>query len=109
MKQYIDRNALLEELRNDLNNDVNIYHSHTAKEYRDAQYEFAIDRIEEAPIAEEETCECLKTTYKDEYWGYWIECECGGSSPEWSNYCNKCGKKIKIVGKKDYVFGLEDE
>ena len=55
MKQYIDRNALLEELRNDLNNDINIYHSHTAKEIRDEKYEFAIERIEEAPIVDIDT------------------------------------------------------
>ena len=52
MKQYIDRNALLEELRNDLNNDINIYHSHTAKEIRDEKYEFAIERVEEASAAD---------------------------------------------------------
>ena len=52
MKQYIDRNALLKELYNDLNNDINIYHSHTAKEIRDEKYEFAIDRIEEASVAD---------------------------------------------------------
>lgn len=101
MKQYIDRNALLEELRNDLNNDVNIYHSHAAKEIRDAQYEFAIERIEEAPIAVEETCECIKETQKDEYYGYWIKCECGGFTTEGSKYCPDCGKKIKIVGFRD--------
>ena len=109
MKQYIDRNALLEELRNDLNNDVNIYHSHAAKEIRDAQYEFAIERIAEAPIVEEETCNCLKTSFKDEYWGYWLKCECGHSSPEYSNYCSGCGKKINVIGVKEFIFGLEDE
>ena len=109
MKQYIDRNALLEELRNDLENDVNIYCHHFEKEYRDAQYEFAIERIEEAPIIEEETCECFETTFKDEYWGYWIKCKCGSSSPKYSKYCTGCGKKIKIIGVRDYYFGIEDE
>jgi len=52
MKQYIDRNALLEELRNDLKEDPNIYNFHIEKEIRDSKYEFAIEIIEEAPIVD---------------------------------------------------------
>ena len=70
--------------------------------------QIALAEIEKLPIAEEETCECFKTTQKDEYYGYWIKCECGGFTTEGSKYCPDCGKKIKIVGEKDYSFSLED-
>ena len=41
MKEYINKQKLLEELRKDLKNDCNIYHSHINKEIRDEKYEFA--------------------------------------------------------------------
>ena len=59
---------------------------------------------------EKETCNGLKTEYQDEYWGYWIKCECGyGGNLDDAKYCGGCGKKIQIVGTKSFVFGLEDE
>lgn len=45
------------------------------------------------------SCECLKTNDKDEYWGYWLECECGyRSNTEGATYCGGCGNKIRIIG-----------
>ena len=100
MKQYIDRETAINELSK-----IPAYFSDGGVCYG---VQIALAEIEKIPIAEEETCDCLKTTYKDEYWGYWIKCECGSSSPAYSNYCSGCGKKIKIVGEKEYSFSLED-
>ena len=47
MKEYIDKQELLKELRRDLEDDCNVYHSHIDKEIRDAKYEFVIDAIQE--------------------------------------------------------------
>ena len=103
MKQYIDRETVI----NELNKPIPEYLRDNGVHYRSI-LQHKIEEIEKLPVVEE-TCECLKTTYQDEYWGYWIKCECGSSSPEYSNYCSGCGKKIKIVGSKDYSFGLEDD
>ena len=44
-------------------------------------------------------CKCLKTDDKDEYWGYWLECECGyKGNVEYAKYCGGCGKEIREVG-----------
>ena len=97
MKQYIDRNALLEELRNDLNNDINIYCHHFEKEYRDAQYEFAIERIEEASAADVRENIHAKWTYGGYDYNDWVcsNCkhdmwECYYSKPK-EKFCSECG------------------
>ena len=44
-------------------------------------------------------CHCLKTQRPDEYWGHWLECECGfESNVEYAKYCGGCGKEIRIIG-----------
>ena len=54
---------------------------------------------------EKETCNCLLTAYKDEYWGYWISCECGyNNNVEGAEYCGGCGKKILIIGTNEFVW-----
>lgn len=54
-------------------------------------------------IENKETCKCLKTEFKDEYWGYWVECECGfTSNVEYATYCGGCGKKIEVVRTKTF-------
>lgn len=52
MKEYIERNALIAELKHDLYNDINMYGSHTEKEIRDDKIYFAIDALESAPVAD---------------------------------------------------------
>ena len=101
MKQYIDRETAINELSK-----IPAYFSDGDVRYG---VKVAIAELEKLPTAEEETCNCLKTSFKDEYWGYWLKCECGHSSPEYSNYCTGCGRKIKILGVKEFVFGLEDD
>lgn len=50
-------------------------------------------------LLEVDYCKCMKTKDKDEYWGYWLECECGyKSNTDGATYCGGCGKKIKIIG-----------
>lgn len=49
---------------------------------------------------EKEICKCFKSEDKDEYWGYWLECECGyNSNVEHATYCGGCGKKIEVIGR----------
>ena len=96
MKQYIERNALLEELRNDLKDDINIYHSHTAKEIRDEKYEFAIERIEEIPVADVRENIHAKWIWKDfEQDGFCVLCcsKCYGTegARENAKFCSECG------------------
>ena len=44
-------------------------------------------------------CNCLKTSSEDEYWGCWLECECGyKSNVVYAKYCGGCGKEIRVVG-----------
>lgn len=31
---------------------------------------------------------------KEEYWGYWTRCSCGGTTPYYGKYCCECGKKF---------------
>ena len=51
------------------------------------------------PIMANNSCQCLKTAYKDEYWGYWLECECGyKSNVDYAKYCGGCGKELRIIG-----------
>jgi hypothetical protein len=46
-----------------------------------------------------EICRCLETKSCDEYWGKWLECECGYTSNTASaRYCGGCGKKIEVIG-----------
>ena len=104
MKQYIDRKAVIDEL----NKPIPPFLENNGVYYRNI-LQHKIKEIEKLPAAEEETCNCLKTSFKDEYWGYWLKCECGCSSPEYSNYCSGCGKKINVIGVKEFIFGLEDE
>ena len=49
-------------------------------------------------------CKCLKTNYEDEYWGYWLECECGyKNNTDYATYCGGCGRRIHIIGTTDHV------
>ena len=101
MKQYINRNALLEELRDELNNDVNIYHSHTAKEIRDAQYEFAIERIAEASAADVRENIHAKWIWKDfNHDGFHILCcsECYNTegTRKDAKFCSECGAVMDL-------------
>lgn len=51
---------------------------------------------------EEKVAKCFKSVFKDEYWGYWLECECGyKSNVDGADYCGGCGKKIEVVGVAD--------
>ena len=52
MKEYIERNALMAELKHDLHNDINMYNSHIEKEIRDDKIYFAIDALESATVAD---------------------------------------------------------
>jgi hypothetical protein len=45
MKEYIERNALIAELEDDLENDVNMYNSRIDKAIRDDKIDFAISLI----------------------------------------------------------------
>lgn len=102
MKQYIERNALLEELRNDLKDDINIYHSHTAKEIRDEKYEFAIERIEEIPAAD--VRENIHAKWINAYpeiepnpmFMYGICSNCGAESGRKSKFCPDCGAVMDL-------------
>ena len=59
-----------------------------------------IDRFAEKISCKlKETCRCLKTKSCDEYWGKWLECECGyTSNTTGAKYCGGCGKKIEVIG-----------
>ena len=89
MKQYIDREIVINKLSK-----IPAYFSNGDVRYG---VQVALAEIEKLPIVAEETCNCRKTSFKNEYWGYWIKCECGSSSPGYSTYCTGCGKKIKIM------------
>lgn len=52
MKEYIERNALIAELEDDLENDVNMYNSRIDKAIRDDKIDFAIEVLAYAPVAE---------------------------------------------------------
>ena len=52
MKEYIERNALIAELEDDLENDVNMYNSRIDKAIRDDKIEFACDVLASAPVAD---------------------------------------------------------
>lgn len=44
---------------------------------------------------------CTLTGY-DEYWGKWLECECGyKNNTDGAKYCGGCGKLIKVVEEND--------
>lgn len=63
------------------------------------KYEVWFDAYEEKELPETNYCQCKRTKYKDEYWGHWIECECGyKSNTDGATYCGGCGKKIQIIG-----------
>lgn len=47
MPEYIDRNAAIAELINDMNNDCGMYDSYEEKIIRDKRYKFAIDKLRE--------------------------------------------------------------
>jgi hypothetical protein len=50
-----------------------------------------------------ETSQCHKSKEKDEYWGYWIKCECGyDMNTSGAEFCGGCGKKINVVGTMDF-------
>lgn len=55
-------------------------------------------KVEEQELLEANYCQCMRTEDKDEYWGYWLECECGyKSNTDGATYCGRCGKKIQII------------
>lgn len=50
-----------------------------------------------------EISECYKSEDKDEYWGYWIKCECGyDMNTSGANFCGGCGKKINVIGTEKF-------
>ena len=63
------------------------------------QDEFWFDAYEERELPETNYCQCKQTKDKDEYWGYWVECECGYKlNITGATYCGGCGKRIQIIG-----------
>lgn len=63
------------------------------------KYEVWFDAYEEKELPETNYCNCERTKDKDEYWGYWIECECGyKSNTDGATYCGGCGKRIRVIG-----------
>ena len=50
-------------------------------------------------MEEKNTCRCLRESDKEEYWGFWLDCECGYKlNVEQAVYCGGCGKKINVIG-----------
>ena len=105
MKEYIERNALIAELEDDLVNDVNMYNSHIDKEIRDDKYAFAIEVLDSAPVADVREVVHAKwerKEYNSNYPYYRMECSnCGGRMPRnqltkeyYSDYCPNCGAKM---------------
>ena len=107
MKEYIERNALIAELENDLENDVNMYNSRIDKAIRDDKIDFALDVLAYAPVADVREVvharwECRE--YNSNYPYYRMECSnCGGRMPRdqftkeyYSSYCPSCGAKMDL-------------
>lgn len=71
-------------------------------------HEVRFDAYEEMELPERDYCNCQRTEDMDEYYGYWIECECGfKSNTNGADYCGGCGKRIRVTGymKKFKHFG----
>ena len=83
MKEYIERNALIAELKRDLHNDINMYNSHTEKEIRDDKIYFAIDALESATVADVKEIVHAKWVEKVKY-GYM-------NYPVYYEECSNCG------------------
>lgn len=104
-KRFINATELVEELIEDRDQDCNRYMYWYQKEERDAKYEFAIDRIEEAPtvdvaevvhskwvLADDgrlicDHCKSVKVAYEQ---------LCYLRSTGCWNYCPNCGAKMDI-------------
>ena len=100
MKEYIERNALIAELENDLENDVNMYNSRIDKAIRDDKIDFAIEVLTYAPVAE------IKEVVHGKWHGKPIfgyatvvcsNCQSGymENQGKWK-YCPECGAKMDL-------------
>lgn len=99
MKEYIDKQELLKELRDDLENDCNVYCDNFDRIMRDRKYEFAIDVVQDATVADVK--EVVHAKWKqsgkyDDNDNVWFECSnCGHSDLHSKNttvpYCWYCG------------------
>lgn len=105
MKEYIDKQELLEELRKDLEDDCNVYHSHIKKEIRDKKYEFAIDVIQDAQATDVKEVVHAKWVGRVNMFNgdvYYYCSKCGESHPyenpytKRANYCPKCGSEMNL-------------
>lgn len=80
------------------------YYQHDEEDYYIGVAE-ATGEIHELPsaIIEHESSQCYESDDKLEYWGFWIECECGYSrNTKGAKFCGGCGKKINVIGVKDF-------
>jgi hypothetical protein len=100
MKEYIERNALIAELEDDLENDVNMYNSRIDKAIRDDKIDFAIEVLNFAPVAD------VKEVVHGRWHGKPIfgyatvvctNCQTGYMSNQgkWK-YCPECGAKMDL-------------
>ena len=99
MKEYIERNALIAELKHDLYNDVNMYSSHTEKEIRDDKIYFAIDALESAPVADVKEVihgEWKVDSYTAKYGNPYRCSECREEHADTYQYCPNCGAKMDL-------------
>lgn len=102
MKEYIERNALIAELEDDLENDVNMYSSRIDKAIRDDKYAFACDVLASAPVADVREIVHAKwiNAYPDiepnPMFMYGICSNCGfeQSVSDSLKYCPDCGAKM---------------
>lgn len=99
MKEYIDKQEFLKELRYDLENDCNVYCDNFDRIMRDRKYEFTIDTVQDASTVEAKEVVNAKWIKKNDDICYWYECSnCGCYIPQnryhndwFSNWCPDCG------------------
>lgn len=97
MKEYIERNALIEELKRDLKDDCNMYNSHIEKEIRNAKYEFAIDILKDAyTVNVQEVVHGKWEICSDGYYPYCSVCTEEPRGMEMTKYCPNCGAKMDL-------------
>lgn len=103
MPEYIERNAAIAELVEDMNNDCGMYNSYKEKMVRDERYEFAIDKLREFSSADVAPIRHGKwIIHEIEDTLRWRECSvCKGEIHNVNyNYCPHCGAKMNIVNKE---------
>jgi hypothetical protein len=90
-KRLIDANDLVEELTSDRDQDPNRYMYWYQKEERDAKYNFAIDRINEAPAVD-----AVEVVHGRWIWkGGCFHCSnCKTSNDHTPAYCEGCGARM---------------